>query len=37
VDRTAEEVQVIQTRQLDAARTLLERTAGAGLSFPYWE
>lgn len=34
VDRNAEEVAVIQLRQLEAARGLLQRTTG---SFPYWE
>jgi hypothetical protein len=35
VDRSGEEVQVIQMRQLDAARALLERTSGER-DFPYW-
>ena len=35
VDRSDEEVHVIQTRQLDAARSLLERT-NRERDFPYW-
>jgi hypothetical protein len=37
VDRTAEEAHVFQMRQLEAARSLLERTVGAGSRFQYWE
>jgi hypothetical protein len=36
VDRNAEEEQVFQMRQLEAARGLLQRTAGAPNGFPYW-
>jgi hypothetical protein len=36
VDRSCEEVHVIQMRQLDAARALLERTMRERDDFPYW-
>jgi hypothetical protein len=36
VDRSGEEVRVIQMRQLDAARALLERTIHERCDFPYW-
>jgi Phosphotransferase enzyme family len=36
VDRSGEEVHVIQMRQLDAARALLERTIRERCDFPYW-
>lgn len=37
VDRNAEEIGVIQMRQLDAAQALLERTVRERGEFPYWE
>jgi hypothetical protein len=37
VDRNAEEVHVFQSRQLDAARSLLARTMRQDGGFPYWE
>ena len=37
VDRNAEQIEVIQMRQLDASRALLERTVRAGGVFPHWE
>jgi len=36
VDRNAEEIQVIQMRQLDSARALLERALREQGEFPYW-